>query len=179
MEHIGVAIGVNKRHWRNIEDVRPINGRMESARFGTKPKLQVMAVDAPHAERETEEKEQFYECLANHIGRTPQSKILVVAGDFNARAGRPRNLEEKSVLGFHGYEHVATSVSEEKEQLFENRRMFLDFCRAPELAAANALFQKEDVRKVTHRPPTTLSNECASRGWRVLAARLYIDQRSF
>ena len=45
------AIGVTKKHKRNIEDVRPINGRVMSARFTTKPKLEVMAVDAPHAKR--------------------------------------------------------------------------------------------------------------------------------
>ena len=117
VEHAGVAIAINRRMWDQMIDVRPKHGRMMSAIIKTKPEINIAVVDAPHSFRDREEKETFYDELFSVIGNkscNSGKRMWVIAGDFNARAGKPQNNEEEKVLGKRGFENARGTVQEDK-----------------------------------------------------------------
>ena len=123
-EHVGVGVTIHKQWWGKVENVRPIDGRMVEVERKAKPPSVLYVVDAPTATHETETKEAFYDKLINEVRRSKSAhRITIIAGDFNAKLGAARNDDKRQIIGRHPY--GGASVSEENQQVLENRSLFL------------------------------------------------------
>ncbi|ELR53217.1 hypothetical protein M91_11590, partial [Bos mutus] len=84
----GVAIMVNKKVQNAVLGCKLKNDRMISVRFQGKPfNITVIQVYAPTSNAEEAEVEWYYEDLQDLLELTPQKDVLVIIGDWNAKAG--------------------------------------------------------------------------------------------
>ena len=84
----GVAIMVNKRVQNAVPRCSVKNNRMISVRLQGKPfKNKIMQVYAPTNNAEEAEVEWFYEDLQDLLELTPQTDVLFIIGDWNAKVG--------------------------------------------------------------------------------------------
>ena len=79
---------VNKRVWNAVLGWNLKNNRMLSVRFQGKPfNTMVIQAYAPTTNAEEAEVEQFYEDLQDLLELTPQTDVLFIIGDWNAKVG--------------------------------------------------------------------------------------------
>ena len=78
-----------------------------------------MRVYAPNTSDAEDAVDEFYDQLQNEINRTPNSDILMVLGDLNAKV-RDDNSEWENVIGKHGL----GNMNDRGEKL-------LTFCASP------------------------------------------------
>ena len=84
----GVAITVNKRVRNAVLGCNLTNERMISVRFQGKPfNITVIQTYAPTSNAEEAEVEWFYADLPDILEITPQTDILFLIGDWNAKVG--------------------------------------------------------------------------------------------
>ena len=84
----GVAIIVNKRVWNAVLGCNLKNNRMISIRFQGKPfNITVIQLYAPVCNAEEAESQWFYEDLQDLLELTPQTDVLFIIGDWNAKVG--------------------------------------------------------------------------------------------
>ena len=84
----GVALIVNKRVRNPVLGCNLKNDRMISVHFQGKPfNLTVIQVYAPTSNPEEAEVKWFYEDLQDFLELTPQSNVLFIIGDWNAKVG--------------------------------------------------------------------------------------------
>ena len=162
IEHYGVAIMVHKRWWHNIQDVRPAGSRMMSLEIEAKPKTRIIAAYAPHAYRPQEEKESFYDELNCQVKEGAKGGMTIIAGDLNARLGKPVCGEEAEILGRSGY--AERELANEGYEVQENRDLLLQFCKINRFVVANTRFDKTAIKKVTYRRPGTPVNQKIENG---------------
>ena len=126
----GVAIMVNKRVQNAVLGYNFKNERMISVSFQDKifsiTEIQVYVPTRKDAEAEVE---QFYENLQDLSELTPQSDVLFIIGDWNAKVG---SQETPGVTGKFGLGVQNKAV----ERLIE-------FCQENALVLANTLFQQQ------------------------------------
>ena len=129
LEKNGVAIMVNKRVRNAVLGCNLKNSRMISVHFQDKPfNITVIQVYAPTSNAEGAEVEWFYEDLQDLLELTPQTDVLFIIGDWNAKGG---SKEMPQVTGkFH------LGVQNEAGQ------RLIEFCQENELVIANTLFQQ-------------------------------------
>ena len=109
---------------------------MISVRFQGKPfNIMVIQVYAPTSNAEEAEVEWFYEDLQDLLELAPKRDILLIIGDWNAKAGRQ---EIPGVTGKFGL----GMCSEAGQRLIE-------FCQGNTLVIANTLFQQHKKRLYT------------------------------
>ena len=89
----------------------------------------------PGSERSEEERDTFWNELANCVEALSRRNYVVVLGDLNARVGVG---EVEGVLGRYG----VPGINESGEKL-------LDMCIEKELTVGNSFFRKKDVNKYT------------------------------
>ena len=84
----GVAIMVNKRVQNAVFGCNLKNNRMISVHFQGKPfNITVIPVYAATSNGEEAEVERFYEDLQDLLELTPETDVLFIIGDWNAKAG--------------------------------------------------------------------------------------------
>ena len=94
-----VAIIMSKVVAQCLHNWMPINDRIITARFYSRfIKTTVIQVYAPTNEAEEEGKEDFYEQLQEVVNKVPRHDMLLVIGDWNAKAGS-QNAGEESTVG--------------------------------------------------------------------------------
>ena len=155
IEHIGGGFIVHKKWWNRLKDVRPINGRMMEVVLETTPETIMNIVDAPHAYKNEDEKDEFYEELHRQDAVRKSKNLNIWLGDFNARPGKPREEGEEEIIGAHPYERKWNPIEVESEEVADNRNKCMDFCRIHDLRIMNTRFEKSDWNKITYRPPGT------------------------
>ena len=119
------------------------NDRLMTMRLPLQKKTYVTLISAyaPTMSYSEEQKEAFYEELANTVKSAPSSDRLILLGDFNARVGL-NHKQWEGVLGRHG---VGTENS--------NGQLLLSFCAQHKLTITNTLFQLPDRHKTTWMHP--------------------------
>ena len=134
----GVAIMMSQQVVKSLMEWTPINKRIITARFYTRyRRMTVIQVYAPHNEREDEEKEQFYQELQETLDGCNKNDILIVMGDFNAKAGSDNNGYEKT-MGVHG---LGTQN--------DNGERLCEFSQMNGLVITGTLFPHKDIHKAT------------------------------
>ena len=72
---------------------------MISVHFQGKPfNITVIQVHAPTSITEDDEVEQFYEDLQDLLELTPKKGVLFIIGDWNAKVGSQKHLEQQANL---------------------------------------------------------------------------------
>ena len=72
---------------------------MISVRFQGKPfNITVIQVYAPTSNAEEAEVERFYEDLQDLLELTPKKDVLFIIGDWNAKVGSQKHLEQQANL---------------------------------------------------------------------------------
>ena len=90
----GVALIVNKRARNAVLGCSLKNNRMILVCFQGKPfSITVIQVYAPATNAEETEVEWFYEDPQDLLELTPKKDVLLIIGDWNAKAGVKRHLE--------------------------------------------------------------------------------------
>ena len=136
----GVTIIVNKRVRNAVLGYNLKNNRMISVHFQGKPfSIIVIQVYAPTSNTEDAEVEQFYEDLQELLELTPQTDVLFILGDWNAKVG---SQETPGVTGKFGLEIWN-----------EARQRLIEFCQENALVIANTLFQQHKRRLYTWTSP--------------------------
>lgn len=134
---------MNKQAQCSLLGYNPISARLITARFKTQNgALTVLQVYAPNTADSENVVDEFYDLLQTTIDRTPNSDILVIMGDFNAKVGKDWTQWE-TVLGRHGY----GTTNDRGEKL-------LNFCALNNLCISNTFFkQKKESREWTWESP--------------------------
>ena len=116
-------------------DVNPISDRMITGSFklGTSLQLNIINVYAPQAGRTENEKEQFYAILQQTYNRLKGSGPTVILGDLNARVGKAQEEWEKNLIGKHTFSPETANVSQQSEDVRDNRTLFVSFAEANDL----------------------------------------------
>ena len=125
----GVAIMVEKRVRKAVLGCNLKNNRMISVRFQGKPfNITVIQAYAPTNNEEEAEVERFYEDLQALLELTPKKDVLLIIGDWNAKAGSQETpgVTSKFGLGLRN----------------EAGQRLLEFCQENALVIANTLFQQ-------------------------------------
>ena len=134
----GVAIMMSQQVVKSLMEWTPINKRIITARFYTRyRRMTVIQVYAPHNEREDEEKEQFYQELQETLDGCNKNDILIVMGDFNAKAGSDNNGYEKTM----GVPGLGTQN--------DNGERLCEFSQMNGLVITGTLFPHKDIHKAT------------------------------
>ena len=88
----GVGLLLNRKTANCLIGYNPICDRILTARFSCKPiNLTIIQTYAPTSDADDEQMELFYDALQHAVDNTPQSDILIIAGDFNAKVGKDTN----------------------------------------------------------------------------------------
>ena len=131
----GEAIMVDKRVRNAVRGCNLKNDRMISVCFQGKPfNIIVIQVYAPTSNAEEAEVEQFYEDLQDLLEPTPNTDVLFIIRDCNAKVG---SQETPGVTGKFGL-----GVQNEAGQ------RLIEFCQENALVIKNTLFQQH--KKTTH-----------------------------
>ena len=113
---------------------------MISLRVQGKPfNITVIQVYAPTSNAEEAEVEQFYEDLQDLLELTPETDVLFILGDWNAKVG---SQETPGVTGKFGF-----GMQNEAGQ------KLIEFCQENALVIANTLFQQHKRRLYTWTSP--------------------------
>ena len=83
--------------------------------------------------------------------------MLLVAGDFNCRAGLGNNSSEELILGRHSFQK-GSHTEETDIDLAISRSLFIQYCEDNGLRCMNTRFPLPDIQKITYRKPNTLRN---------------------
>jgi len=84
-----------------------------------------------------EEKEAFYQKLAETVDRVLQQDELLILGDFNARVGKDYGTYEGTIGKFG------------KEKINSNGERMLAFCTEHQLCVTNTFFKQPDKNYFT------------------------------
>ena len=118
---------VNKRFRNAVLGCNLKNERMISVHFQGKPfNLTVIQAYAPTSNAEEAEVERFYEDLQDLLELTPQTDILFIIGDWNAKVGSQAT---PGVTGKFGL-------------VVQNEAGLIEFCQENALVIANTLFKQ-------------------------------------
>ena len=132
----GVAIIVNRRVQNVVLGCNLKNDRMISVPFQGKPfNIMVIQVHSPTSNAEEAEFEWFYEDLQDLLELTPQTDVLFVIGDWNAKVGSQETpgVTVKFGLGVQN----------------ETGQRLIEFCQENALVIAKPLFQQRKRRLYT------------------------------
>ena len=103
----GVGIEVRERLVGSVTAWAPVNDRIIWLRFNAKKvPTTIVQCYAPHEERPTKEKDEFYACLDDVVRRVPGRDLLIVMGDFNARVGNDCSTWSRNIGKFGAPEVV-------------------------------------------------------------------------
>ena len=140
LRRYGVAIIVNKKSLKCSSWIQPPNDRMISVHFQGKPfNITVIQVYAPTSNAEEAEVEWFYEDLQDLLELKPQTDVLFIIGDWDAKVG---SQETPGVAG-----KFSLGVEDEAGQ------RQIEFCQGNALVIANTLFQQHKRRLYTWTSP--------------------------
>ena len=95
-------------------------------------------------------KEEYYDKLQKVMDETPDSEIMYVYGDMNAKI-QIREEDEKDIIGPHVYGRGRNALQTANEDTIENRYLLLDFCRANEMTIMNTYFEKPKMKQCTRK----------------------------
>ena len=140
----GVGFAIKKDMVSALTEMpRPISDRIMTMRL---PLMKdnyatIVNVYAPTMANPDENKEAFYNELANTLRQIPQKDKLLLMGDFNARIGRDSD-KWPLVMGKHGIGKCNS-----------NGELLLALCSEFELIVTNTMFKQKDERKTTWMHP--------------------------
>ena len=113
---------------------------MISVRFQGKPfNITVIQIYVPSSNAEEAEAEQFYEDLQDLLELTPQSNVLFIIGDWNAKVG------SQEIPGITGKFDLGAQN--------EAGQRLIEFCEENMLVIANTLFHQHKGRLYTRTSP--------------------------
>ena len=147
-EFHGVGIVIkNKIRPHRTKNI-PVNSRiMEMTVDAAKP-ITIINAYAPTAEKESEEKEKFYEEIKRAIDRNKHN-VVIAAGDWNARLVKTRD-GENDIMGKHHIEEGDPN-RERPENQEENREHLIQLCKMTNMRIRNTDFEKPNYKKVTFK----------------------------
>ena len=147
-ENAGVGIIVKNSCLNALQEVQHINGRVMTATFTAHGgDVRFVCAYAPHSAYPTEDKEEFYDKLAEHVQQFKGKQFI--GGDFNARIHHVRECETDVcgpfILG-RGLEYLNNM----NERTKESRALFLGFCQMQSLRILNSQFSKPPNKLITY-----------------------------
>ena len=135
----GVGIAVRERLVGSVTAWAPVNDRIIWLRFNAKNvPTTIVQCYAPHEERPTKEKDEFYACLDDVVRRVPGRDLLIVMGDFNARVGNDCSTWSRNIGKFGAPEVVN-----------DNGLRLLEYCAARDMVVTGTYFQHKKVHTYT------------------------------
>ena len=140
-EAVSSRVIMARLKWSSAGQRRPGGSREARSLF-----LSVVSVYAPTAKARPGVKQQFATEVQDVFDKIPQSDILLLLGDFNARVGRrdAGNDLWSGTLGCHGLG--------DRNQAGEE---FLQFCATNQLTVMNTWFKKRKIHLGTWMHPAT------------------------
>lgn len=138
----GVAFILSKAATKSLIEWEPINERIIRARFFSRYiKMTILQVYAPTNDADDDVKDVFYNQLQREIDRTPKHDLIILMGDLNAKVGRKKCEEERS-LG-----------NEACGERNENGEMFVSLCEINNLVIGDSKFKHKEIHKLTWISP--------------------------
>jgi hypothetical protein len=150
IENAGICIAIRNKLIPYLILVEHCSGRHMLAKFHKQQRdLVILGVYAPHALREVELKNDFYDTLDNLYNKHKQ-KEMIILGDFNARIYH-RDEEDPNVFGDHFLQYSETTLQNMALGSKENRSLFLDFASKHNLNLVNTFFPNPIEKLATFR----------------------------
>ncbi|XP_073841391.1 uncharacterized protein [Musca autumnalis] len=134
---------ISKQTKKALRNWEPINERIITARFYSSIKKSITIVQcyAPTEDADDTTKDTFYNELTAVMNKVPQSDVLILSGDFNAKIGA-NNDDAKNIMGKHGM-----------GSRNDNGELFVGFCQEFNLVIGGSLFPHKDIHKYTWTSP--------------------------
>ena len=134
----GVGVMVKEELCEKVIEVRRRSDRVMAVVLVFEEEVvRVICGYGPQSGRDSDDKEKFYDELAEEWEVSKENELVLGLGDFNGHVG-------KSSQGFEGV-HGGNGIGERNAE----GRMLLEFCDGKELCVGNTFFKKMDKRKVT------------------------------
>ncbi|CAF3198492.1 unnamed protein product [Rotaria sp. Silwood2] len=93
-------------------------------------------------QHETNAVEIFYDDLQRTVDKVPSNDLLLLMGDFNARAGKQQHKTSGNIVGLHAIDHIN-----------ENGQRLIGFCSMNNLVISNTFFEHKPIHKMTWMHP--------------------------
>ena len=101
----GIGI-LMSRQIKCLQSVKSVSSKNATATFHGKPKLTVTSVYAPTEGAALDDKNEFYNCLTDHLKQVKTHNIHLVVGNVNARIGSDCHLTHPEVVGRNCFYNV-------------------------------------------------------------------------
>lgn len=132
----GVSIVVKKELVKYVKNWQPINERIMTITIKMyDTEFYIVAVYGPNEDATIMEKDEFYECLEETIGKAKKDQELVIVGDLN---GRIRGKQADRVVGRYG---------DDDEN--DNGERILQLCYQQDLTILNSRFKHKKIHTYT------------------------------
>ena len=96
-----VGILMSRQIFKCLQGVKSVSDRIIIATFHGNHKLTVTSVYAPTEGVALDDKNEFYNCLTDHLEQIKTHNIHLLVEDFNARIGSDCHLTHPEVIGCH------------------------------------------------------------------------------
>lgn len=143
----GVAFIIEKKMKPLILDFKPVCNRICTLRIKTRlQNISLINAHAPTEDKTDDEKEEFYQNLANTIRVIPSNDIKIVLGDMNAKIGKEEEL--LGVIGKHSLHNVTN----------DNGSRLVDLASSNAMVVSSTMFPHKDIHKMTWHSPDGVTN---------------------
>jgi hypothetical protein len=139
----GVGLLTSSRLQKVITNKTKISDRILRVDFAGNPATTVVVVYAPTNDKSTEITDQFYNDLIKCKIEVPPHKMLIIAGDFNARIGTDSATANPKIVGKHMYQ----------EESNKNGLKLVEFCETADLRPTQTRFPHPKSRLWTWQCP--------------------------
>ena len=154
-EHHGVGFVISPYMNPFLLDCTPISDRLIEITIAARGRnLTIINGYAPHSGRPPEEKDQFWNCVADRCDAHPQSSPTLVVGDLNARI-HGRQFPETDIMGPYIFGNGSSFIQELPLDQLNNRQRLIDFCKYHGYSIASTYFSKAPQKQCTFKFSTT------------------------
>ncbi len=138
----GVGFMVDSRAAKSVIASQPLSDRLAVLTINGTIKTHIISTYAPTETNSDSTKDSFYNQLQHTLDSIPQTEVIILAGDFNARIGVDRSGWEGTMGRFgHG-------------EINDNGLRLLSFATSNNLIIGNSYFQHPRKHQLTWRNPS-------------------------
>ena len=149
---VGIVIRTDLRNY--VYDIEPISDRLMWITLGYVTPITFMNVYFYTAAHSTAEKEGLVTEITQEYKKKCRKGPTYLAGDFNARV-QTRMGDHEQCIGQHTFDKRKITLETQDEGVKENRRMFISMCMQLKCKVMNTMFEKPDIKLITHKHQRT------------------------
>ena len=137
-----------------IYDIEPVSDRLRWVSMGYTMPVTFVNTYFHTAAHSTQEKNELVNEITKVFRKSQRKGPTYLCGDFNARV-QVKLGEREQCIGSHTFHKERVTLELQDEGLKENRRLFISMCTNLQSKVMNTMFEKPDIKLVTHKHQRT------------------------